>query len=329
MDFKIDQHRFEELTAQHRYELTVHCYHMLGSLQESEDLVQETMLRAWRHLHTYREQGSFKAWMYRIATNVCLDALKKRKEREPPTVPLPDAGPLQSEPPLALEKVWLEPMPSTWLDKTKANPETQYQLRESVRLAFMVALQTLPPKQRAVLILCDVLAWRAQETADLLEISLSAVNSALHRARAKLRKSHEEIGNPSQLSGDESVAQLFDRFVRAWETANMAELVTLLREDVVFTMPPATIWYKGISSVQTLLTTVLFASQSPNQWRLLPTSANDQPAFGLYMLDPDSGKFQPHSIQVLTIEKEKVADATHFLYPHYFARFGLPAFLAV
>jgi len=327
MDTQIDQHRFEELTTMYRHELRVHCYRMLGSLQESEDLIQETMLRAWRHLHTYRGPGTFKGWLYKIATNACLDALKKRKKRELVTIPIPDGSPLHSEPFLPRERILVEPIPTSWIQNAIANPESQYLVQESIRIAFIVALQKLTPNQRAILILCDVLGWRAKEAANLFEISRSAVSSSLHRARENMRKGNVEMIGLSNNSPDGTDAQLLDQFVNAWESANINDLITLLSDGVAFTMPPASNWFKGLQSVRILLTTVLFAHKGPNLWRLLPTSANNQPSFGMYLRDPVTGNYQPHALQVLTIEGKKLVAATHFLYPHYLPHFGLPEFI--
>ena len=298
-------------------------------IQEAEDLVQDTLLRAWKYYHTYRGQGSLKAWLYRIATNTCIDALNKRAHREPPVVPLPDAGSLESEPALALEKMLVEPMPDSWLGQIVADPETQYRPRERVRLAFVVALQSLPPKQRAVLILREVLDLSAKEVAELLELTVSSVHSALHRARSNLHRvqASETLGDLSLQPNDDAMAQLLERYVQAWESANVSELVALMSKDVAFTMPPASIWYRGRDKVYILFTEVLFPGQEPGIWRLVPTGANAQPAFGLFMLDGDTGKYHPYALQVLTVQKYRIVESRNFIYPDYFATFDLPTVL--
>jgi RNA polymerase sigma-70 factor (ECF subfamily) len=292
--------------------------------------VQETLLRAWKYYDSYRGQGTVRAWLYKITTNACLDALSRRAQRELPLVQLPPAGDLQPEPPLALEKALLEPLPESWLAGAAGDPESEYQRRENVRLAFIVALQSLSAEQRAVLILREVLDWSTSEVAEMLDLSLSAVHSALYRARARLRRAYapEQPGEIAPELEDRAAARLLERYLQAWETADIAGLLALMREDVAFTMPPALIWYQGKAKLRALFTTVLFPGEAAGLWRLSPARANAQPAFGLYIFNPDTGAYHPYVLQVLTIRGEQIAECTNFLYPQDFERFGLPKVLA-
>lgn len=320
-------HDFERLVEPYRAELQLHCYRMLGSLQDAEDSLQETLLRVWRHLHTFQSRASFRAWLYRIATNVCLDTLEKKKRRVLPTVTHQPGDPQQPFSPPTPDLIWLEPFPDAFLDGIVPNPETQYSIRESVRLAFLVALQSLPPRQRAILILRDVLDWRAKEVADQLDITVSAVNSALHRARATLNR-HYQGEKPVEVQNtgiDETTHRLLDQYLQAWESANVTALVALLKKDAAFTMPPSSSWYRGRADINLFLGTVIFGGQAANQWRLQPTRANAQPAFGLYKFDPEIEKYRPFAIQVLTLGDTQVADVTNFLNPMLFSVFNLPA----
>src|SRR5687768_12110637 len=244
-----DAHEFSSLTEPYRRELQVHCYRILGSLHEAEDMVQETMLKAWKRLDTYEGRASFRAWLYKIATNTCLDLLDQRRSRR--LLPLdvrPPSDPGTSILPPATEMTWLEPFPDDWLrDASALNPEAHYSDLENISLSFMTALQYLPPRQRAVLILRDVLDFSANETAEVLEITVPSVNSALHRARVTLAERYEEreLESSASQTDDERTQWLLDHFVQAWETANVEGLVALLKEDAMFAMPPSPSWYQG------------------------------------------------------------------------------------
>src|SRR5512135_202519 len=210
-----DQREFSRLTEPYRHELQLHCYRILGSLQDAEDIVQETLLRAWRRLDTYEERAPLRAWLYKIATNACFDALGKRPRRVLPTTHYAPADPRQPFAPPITDPIWLEPYPDDLIAEPEAGPEARYSLHESVSLAFLAALQSLPPRQRAVLILCDVLDWHASEAAQLLEITVPAVNSALHRARVTMRKNYHTRGReglPASLS-DQTLRPLLERYV--------------------------------------------------------------------------------------------------------------------
>src|SRR5829696_1845212 len=248
-----DSQRFSELAEPFRRELQVHCYRILGSLHEAEDMVQETMLRAWKRLESYEGRASFRSWLYKIATNACLDALDQRRSRRllPPQC-IPAADPHMQIAPPSPEFVWIEPIPDEWLeDISTPNPETRYTESESISLSFLTALQTLPPRQRAVLILRDVLDFSANETAEILELTVSSVNSALHRARVTLSKRYQ--GQEPEIStnslNDERTQWLLDHFVQAWESADVDGLVALLKEDAAFAMPPSPSWYQGPAAI--------------------------------------------------------------------------------
>ncbi len=315
-----NQHNFDALAEPHRHELQVHCYRMLGSFQEAEDLVQETFLRAWKRLDTYERRAPFRAWLYKIATNACLDTLKQRRRRGLPTTSYPPADPDKPFAPPTNEFLWLEPYPDSLMAGLTPNPEARYAAQESVRLAFLIALQALPPRQRAALILRDVLDWRAKEVAVALDTTVSAVNSALNRARTTLAQ-HYQTGDSFHIQPeDTSTRKLLDEYVHRWETADISGLVSLLKQDAAFAMPPSPSWYQGRAAIGQFLSGIL----PPVQWRLRPCRANNQPAFGLYQFDPANGHFRPFAVQVLSLSGEQISAVTTFLYPTLFAAFGLP-----
>jgi RNA polymerase sigma-70 factor (ECF subfamily) len=308
-----DQESFQALTDPYRYELRVHCYRIVGSLQDAEDLVQETMLRAWRRLETFEERASIRAWLYKIATNACLDALD-RQRRLLPQVDFPtEAG---------AERLWLEPCPDDWFSGSEANPEARYSARESTSLAFLVALQLLPPRQRAILILRDVLDWQASEAAVLLDTTVSAVNNALRRARATLQQHAAEARNPS--TPDDTLRPILDRYVRAWEAADIATLITMLKEDAVLAMPPLPLWFAGREAVRAFFAGELFPKMGAQYWRFRALRANGQPAFAAYAPDA-SGRYQAHSIHILRLDGLEIAELVAFSNADLFRFFGLPA----
>ncbi len=320
---------FQQLAEPHRRELHIHCYCMLGSVHEAEDLVQETMLKAWRSLHTYAGRASFRAWLYKIATNACLDHLDSRR-RGFPTAAYSPADPEQP-PRLPMEAfLWLEPLPSADLAQITANPEARYGLRESVRLAFIIALQELPPRQRAILLLRDVLAWRAREVAEFLDSTVSAVNSALHRARKQLRATdyhREAVDLPQQADLDPQIQELLDEYVQAWESADIEQLTALLKTDAALAMPPSPSWFLGQQDIRRFLEIELFA-QGAGRWRLEPTQANAQPAFGLYELHPQTSQYHAVGLQVLRLSGPLIADIITFLKPDLLPRFGFKSRIA-
>ncbi len=315
---------FEELSEPHRRELQVHCYRMTGSILDSEDLVQETMIRAWKKLHTFEGRAPFRAWLYRIATNACLDELSKRTGRSLPLEIYPAANPRQPLEPAVMDPIWIEPFPDAWLEAEQTNPAARYDQRESVTLAFLVALQALPPRQRAILLLRDVLDLRASEVANLLEISASAVSSALYRARNRLTEIYPAHRYAAPAT-DPAVQLLLERYVEAWEAADINGLVSLLREDATFPMPPSPSWYQGREAIREFVSRYILDGDSSGRWRLLATQANGQPAFAWYRRGPDKSKYAAFAIQVVTVDGGLVADATTFVYPQLFAAFEMPA----
>jgi RNA polymerase sigma-70 factor, ECF subfamily len=315
---------FAELVEPHRRELQVHCYRMMGSLQDAEDLVQETLLRAWQKRETFQGSGSFRAWLYQIATFACLNVLAHRARRRLPTTDSTPSDPRKPIAPPRLEPIWLEPFPDDLLPSEETAPHALYDRRESITLAFLAALQALPPRQRAVLLLCDVLEWRANEVASLLGTTISAVNSALHRARltcAKLyhRRSSESIRLEVN---DPTTRVLLERYVHAWEAPDLEEFVSLLKEDATFEMPPSPSWYLGRAAIRAIAHHVVFGGQV--RWKLLPVLANSSFGYGVYRQEEPRGAYIPFGVQVLTIEDGQVATATTFLNPKSFPFFHLP-----
>jgi RNA polymerase sigma-70 factor (ECF subfamily) len=321
-----DARTFDELVASHRRELQLHCYRMLGSLHDAEDLVQETLLRAWRAFDTFDGRGSVRGWLYRIATNACLNALASSAARRrvlpesegPPSAAMPPREP-------ALDVAWLEPYPDAAIDfavDAAPGPDARYERREAVHLAFVAAIQHLPPRQRAALLLCDVLDWSAAETARVLETSVPAVNSALQRARATL-ETHRPAWrqNVRGVAPDERQRALLDRYVRSWETADVDAFVSVLREDAVLSMPPWREWYRGRDALRTFFAfTARPGGHAP--FRLVPTAANGQMAFAFYSRWR-SADWQAHSIQVLELDGDRVRTMTSFVTPALFSAFGL------
>ncbi|WP_433665534.1 sigma-70 family RNA polymerase sigma factor [Nocardia sp. CA-128927] len=313
-----------EFTARamaHRPELLAHCYRMLGSIHDAEDLVQETMLRAWRAADRFDpERAALRTWLYRIATNACLTALEQRGRR---ALPVDLGGPaetMQTRPVRRPELPWLEPIPDALLGNSADDPATVVAARSGIRLAFVAALQYLPARQRAVLILRDVLAWSAAEVADLLETSPAAVNSALQRARTQLDKAAPMI---DQMSESLSPAEraVIDRYVSAFGNSDMDGLSKLLLDDVILEMPPALLWFAGRTQVLEFFTGK--ANRGSDTWRAIPTAANTQPAVAYYLRD-ENGVHQAHSIHVLGTTGAAIERITVFLGPDLFPLFGLP-----
>ncbi len=325
-----DQEAFERLVEPYRRELLVHCYRFLGALEDAEDMLQETLLRAWRGLPGYAGRASFRAWLYKIATNVCLDGLDRRRVRALPVGMVQPSAPGGAIPAPILDPVWLEPLPDSALDSLAAgpgaDPEAAYEARESVTLAFLALLQRLPGRQRAALILRDVLGFSADETAQMLDLSTAAVNSALQRARATMDGG---AVRPAPPPAESQLAELLRRYVQAWETADSAGLVGLLRDDVVLSMPPIPLWYRGRADVRSFCDGYLFTGQAAGRFRLLPARANAAPAFGVYERQP-GGQYLPSALQVLTVTTAgQIAHIEDFLTtdPAFFRRFNLPPLL--
>ena len=320
-----DQEAFERLVASHRHELLVHCYRILGSFEDVEDMLQETLLRAWQHLNSYEGRSSLRAWFYKIATNACLDALDTRKRRGLSKELYPRGDPAGALPPPSKEIIWVEPFPDEIIDgQPTIYPEARYEVRESIMLAFVAALQKLPGRQRAVLLLCDVLGWNASEAAEILDMTTAAVNSALQRAREAMKRSDRKAA-PTPARLNEQLSSLLTRYVAAWEAADSAALVAVLREDVALTMPPIPVWFKGRADIRTFLDGYLFKSFDPFRVRLVPLRANGSPAFAVYQMDA-SGVYRAAAVHVLTIENGGISEVNDFLTSDggLFSRFGLP-----
>lgn len=309
-----------------RRELIAHCYRMLGSASEAEDLVQETYLRAWRAFHGFEQRSSVRTWMYRIATNACLTALEQHQRRPLPTgLGAPRSDPAD-EPRERPEVSWLEPLPdaAVW-SVPQPDPADAAVTRDSVRLALVAALQLLTPQQRAVVILRDVLAWRASEVAEVMELSVAAVNSALQRGRAQLAK--HRLDPPSILDGRRA-EQLLARYLTAFETYDVDLIVSLLTEDAVWEMPPFPGWYQGAADIGRLIS-LWCPAKHPGDMRLVATSANGQPTFAVYARGPD-GVFRPFQLQQLTLaDSGQVSHVACYFDLSLFERFGLPPELAV
>ncbi len=303
---------------EHRVALTGHCYRMLGSSAEADDAVQETMVRAWRALDRFDGRSSLRTWLYRIATNVCLDALADRKRRARPMEEGP-SGTVDDELVARPRTHWLEPIPDAAALPVDADPSEQVVLRQSIRLAFVAALQHLPPKQRAVLLLTEVLGWSAAEAAECLDASVASVNSALQRARATL-KSRNVDAAPESLS--ERQAELLARYVQAFERYDVDALTSLLREDATFSMPPYALRLQGPEAVRAWL---LGRGAGCRGSRLVPTAANGLPAFGQYRSGGPWRPHQPWGLIVLELDGDRIKGWNTFLDTEtLFPRFGLP-----
>ena len=305
----------------YRPEILAHCYRMLGSVHDAEDLVQETFLRAWRAQDSFEGRSSMRTWLYRIATNACLTALQSRDRRPMPT----GLGQDSADPFATLvqqpEVPWLEPVPDVLVTSLPDDPASVVTSREGIRLAFVAALQHLPPRQRAVLVLREVLAWRAAEVAALMGTSTAAVNSMLQRARAQLTQAavtRDDVVEPSE----PALRALLDRYVAAFEEYDVKAIIDLFTEDAVWEMPPFTGWYQGARTIGDLISSQCPAS-GPADMRMLRTDANGQPAFALYMRD-ESGVHRAFQLQVLTVAGDRVSHVGCFFDVGLFATFGLP-----
>jgi len=349
-----DEDAFRQLIEARRGELHAHCYRMLGSLHDAEDALQEALLRAWRSIGRFEGRSSLRSWLYKIATNVCLDAIGRRPKRVLPI----DYGPA-SDPHVApgepvVESVWLEPYPDEMLglEDGFAAPAASYQQREGVELAFIAALQHLPAKQRAVLIMREVLGFSAKEVAAMLDTSLASVNSALQRARAAVEARVPEQSQQTTLRalGDEKVRDLVTRYVDAWERCDVEAFAAMLSEDATFAMPPLSSWYRGRGAIASWA--VGWPLSGAWRWRTVRTRANGQLALGFYAWSAEEASFRPFALNVLSLRGEEVSDVTAFIarsaeprdgevferYPDepvdearfaaLFERFGLPAQLA-
>jgi RNA polymerase sigma-70 factor (ECF subfamily) len=327
---------FERLAEPLRREMKVHCYRMLGSLHEAEDAVQETYLRAWRSFSSFEANGtdereSFRAWLYKIATNACLNALEGRKHQQrylpdqlgPASLPKLQGGP-------ALDVPWLEPYPDVGLFSgsilegfadARPNPEARYTVRESVQLAFVAAIQQLPPRQRAALMLCDVLGWASAEAASLLGSSTASINSALQRARESLSNRYSDRRPPLESRPTPAQQKLLSRYLQAWEGHDVDGFVAVLKADATAVMPPWLQWFTGRENIGTFFAA---AWKTCGGLHLVPASANGQPAFAVYEFSAADKRWNAHSIHVLTLEHDAISAVTLFLDSRLFHDFELP-----
>jgi len=322
-----DGEAFRQLIEPHRHELQLHCYRILGSAQDAEDALQETLLAAWRGLSGFEGRASMRTWLYRVATSRCLNALRSARHRPGPRSIAPGLDP--PEPSRLCDVPWLEPYPDGLLEglaDSAPGPEARYEAGEAISLAFVTALQLLPPRQRAAIILRDVLGFHASEAARILDTSQESVTSALKRARAALERHQQSSGQREPAPPPDSAAeqQLVDRLTRAFETADVDGIVAMLTEDAWLTMPPLPLEYQGRELAAKFLTATAFRPG----WtaRLIPTRANGQPAFGFYARDPQTGGFYTVGLMVLTLSGTQVSAMTRFD-SSTLPRFGLPATL--
>jgi RNA polymerase sigma-70 factor (ECF subfamily) len=310
-----DESAYRRLVDAHHGELHAHCYRMLGSVHDAEDALQEAMLRAWRGLPRFEGRSSVRSWLYKIATNACLDAIGKRPKRVLPVDYAPAADPHDGPGEPVVEQVWMEPYPdeTLGLEDGYAGPEARYEQRESVELAFVAALQLLPATQRAVLILREVLGFSAQESAEALDTTTASVNSALQRARATVEDRLPDQSQQATLRalGDDRVTELVEAYMEAWERDDVDTVVSMLAEDAAFTMPPLRTWFGGRDQI------AIFLAGSPMSgqwdWRPIRVRANGQEALAFYSWDPDEKAYLPFALNVLTFEGERIADVTAFI----------------
>jgi RNA polymerase sigma-70 factor (ECF subfamily) len=310
-----DEGAYERLVEPYRRELHAHCYRMLGSVHDAEDALQDALLRAWRGLGRFEGRSSARTWLYKIATNACLDAIARRPKRVLPIDYGPAYDPHDGPGDPVIESVWVEPYPDEriGLEDGLASPDASYEQRESIELAFIAALQHLPANQRAVLILREVLGFSAKEVADALDTTVASVNSALQRARASV---DERVPDQSQQAalralGDEQLREIVDRYVDAWERNDVEAFASMLAEDATFTMPPLASWYQGREGIK------IWAARSPMsgqfRWKAIFTRANGQPALAFYEWDDDENAYTRFALNVLSFRGSEIVDVTAFI----------------
>jgi RNA polymerase sigma-70 factor, ECF subfamily len=323
-----DEGAYGRLVEPHRAELHAHCYRMLGSLHDAEDALQEALLRAWRGLGRFEGRSSARTWLYRIATNSCLDlAARRARARALPIERAPAAGAGEGPGEPLAEALFIEPYPDERLGLADglAAPEARYERRESVELAFIACLQHLPPAQRAVLILREVLGFSAREAAQALSTSVASVNSALQRAR---RSVGERLPQPSQQAtlralGDAGLREVVERFVAAWERGDVGAIVAMLAEDATFSMPPLPTWFRGRADIAAFIGGHALAER----WRLVPARANGQLALAKYQRDPADGRYRAIALDVLTLGEGRIHDITAFVTPAVQPRYEVPSWV--
>jgi RNA polymerase sigma-70 factor, ECF subfamily len=332
-----DEGAYRLFVEPHRGELHAHCYRMLGSIHDAEDALQDALLRAWRGLAGFEGRSSRRSWLYRIATNACLDVIARRPKRVLPVDLRPPADPHDGPGQPLVESVWVEPYPDERLEGGFASPGARYEQRESVELAFIAALQNLPGRQRAVLILREVLGFSAREVAESLDTTVASVNSALQRARKTVDERLPQASQQATLRalGDERVRELVERYVDAWERGDVETIVSMLAEDAAITMPPMATWFRGRDAVAAFLREWAFARtwdatrfvEGDRRVRLLPARASGQVALASYRFDPGTATYTPMALQVLTLRGAEVEEIAGFVTPGAFASFGLPDLL--
>jgi RNA polymerase sigma-70 factor (ECF subfamily) len=316
---------FARLISPYTAGLSAHCYRLLGSVHDAEDALQEAMLRAWRGLAGFEGRSSLRSWLYTITTNACLRAIERRPKRVLPIDYRPATADPRTRPgaPI-LESVWIEPYPDPAFTDELASPEARYEQRESVELAFVAALQHLPARQRAVLILRDVLGFSGAEVSNALAMTPDAVYSALQRAHKTVEARLPERTQQATLRslGDDRLSEIVGGFVDAWERADVGALAARLAEDAAFTMPPDATWFRGRERIAAFLSDVPL--RGTLRWRVIPTRANCQPAFGMYSFSDKTGAYLPGELAVLTLKTDQIAEITVFRDPPALTRFGLP-----
>jgi RNA polymerase sigma-70 factor (ECF subfamily) len=328
----VEEAAYRQAVEPYLGELQAHCYRMLGSVHDAEDALQDALLRAWRGLGRFEGRSSLRSWLYRIATNTCLDAIRRRPKRVLPIDYAPAADPHGGPGRPLSETVWIEPYPDEPLGVPdgRALPEARYEQRESVELAFIAALQHLPARQRAVLILREVLGFSAREVAETLDTTAASVNSALQRARKTIDEHLPERSQQATLRtlGDDAVRELVERYVDAWERGDVDAVAAMLAEDAAIAMPPMASWFRGPDLLVFLrdwaFSGRLYNALGRRRVRVIATRASGQPAFGTYSWDPDSERFLPTVLQVITLRGDRIEEITGFVAPDLFPRFGLP-----
>jgi RNA polymerase sigma-70 factor (ECF subfamily) len=320
-----DEHAYAALVEPHRRELRAHCYRMLGSTYDADDAVQDALLRAWRGLPRFEGRSTTRSWLYKITTNACLNAIARRpKSRVLPLDYGPSGDPHGGAGAPLVETVWVEPYPDADLPlaDTFAAPDARYDQRESVELAFVAALQLLPPNQRAALIMREVLGFSAKESADTLDTTVASINSALQRARKTIDDKLPDRSQQATLRalGDEEMQALVERYVAAWERNDVDAVVGMLTDDATFSMPPNAAWFRGPADIATFLPT----GPMSRPRRFLPVAANGQLAFGTYIWEPELGHFRPNAIHLVDVRGAKISAMTAFLERSVFPGFGLP-----
>ena len=330
------QSDFERLIEPHRGELHAHCYRMLGSVHDADDALQEAMLRAWRSMDRFEGRSSLRSWLYRIATNTCLDLIEKRPQRVLPIDYAPASDPHDGPGQPLVEQVWVEPYPDDVLgvEQGPASPEARYERREAVELSFIAALQHLPARQRAVLILREVLGFSAREASEALETTEASVNSAMQRARATIEAKLPDRSQQETLRalGDAETQELVAQFVDAWERGDVDAVVAMLTDDAIVTMPPMTTWYAGREAVRVFLEKFAFAQtwtgerfvSGRRRVRLIPARASGQIALGAYRWVDGEGAWLPYNLQVLRFDGNRIAEIDGFVMPELVPRYGLP-----